>query len=115
MGQLVPILVVAAALYLGVGCVFALAFVTLGASRIDHSARVAPVSFRLLILPGCAALWPLLLRRWLFTSAPPPIDHPARARIERTRAVLLGPAAYWGMVVLVWFILVSAARFGAAP
>lgn len=51
--------------YAAVGVVFALAFVTRGVGRIDAAARGAPIGFRLLIAPGAAALWPLLLRRWL--------------------------------------------------
>jgi hypothetical protein len=51
-------------LYGIVGVVFAVAFVTRGASRMDHAAKGAPWAFRLMILPGAAALWPLLLRKW---------------------------------------------------
>jgi len=53
------------AVYLAVGVVFALAFVTVGAQRVDHNAKGGPVGFRLLILPGSAALWPVLLVKWL--------------------------------------------------
>jgi len=52
-------------LYLLVGLVFAIAFVTKGVRRVDGAAEGSPWSFRLLILPGAAALWPVLLRRWL--------------------------------------------------
>ena len=51
--------------YLALGLVFAIVFVTRGVQRIDPAADGAPVGFRLLILPGCAALWPLLAWRWL--------------------------------------------------
>jgi hypothetical protein len=30
-----------------------------------------PLSARLLILPGMAALWPLVLRKWLQRQTPP--------------------------------------------
>ncbi|MEL7472585.1 MAG: hypothetical protein AAGK04_04645 [Planctomycetota bacterium] len=50
--------------YLGLGVLFGLVFVMLGAGRLDPHARRAPLVFRLLILPGSAALWPLLARRW---------------------------------------------------
>jgi len=42
-----------------------------GVDRIDPNARGAGLGFRLLILPGSAALWPLLLRRWIAGSPPP--------------------------------------------
>jgi hypothetical protein len=45
--------------------VFAAAFVIRGVQRVDPAAKGAPLGFRLLILPGCAALWPLLLGRWM--------------------------------------------------
>jgi hypothetical protein len=50
--------------YLGVGLVFAAAFVTVGVSRVDHVAAKTSIGFRLLIVPGSAALWPVLLVKW---------------------------------------------------
>ena len=52
-------------IYAAVGLLFAIAFVTKGVARVDSMAAGAGWGFRLLILPGAAALWPLLLRRWL--------------------------------------------------
>ncbi len=61
---LVSALVLIAELYLAVGLVFALAFVTRGVGRIDPVAAGGTWGFRIAILPGCVALWPLLARRW---------------------------------------------------
>ena len=47
------------------GAVFAIVFVTIGIQRVDSVAEHAPLGFRLIVLPGAAALWPLLLVRWL--------------------------------------------------
>ena len=47
------------------GLVFGVAFVTMGIQRVDSVAEHAPLGFRLIVLPGAAALWPLLLVRWL--------------------------------------------------
>ena len=47
------------------GAVFAAAFVTVGIRRVDPVAEHAPLGFRLIVMPGVAALWPLLLVRWL--------------------------------------------------
>jgi hypothetical protein len=55
----------AAAGYLLVGLLFALAFVTVGVSRFDPAARGTSVAFRLLILSGCVTLWPLLAAKWV--------------------------------------------------
>lgn len=59
-----PILLGALAAYALAGLVTAIAFVTVGLSAVLPSTRVT-VGARLLFLPGAAALWPLVLRRWL--------------------------------------------------
>ena len=68
--------------YLAIGLVFAIAFVATGVSTVDAAARGAGVRFRLLILPGIAACWPLMFARWLNarrsrgTPEPPPAPLP---------------------------------------
>ena len=52
------------AAYAAIGALFALAFAWRGAARLDPAARASGVAFRLIILPGAAALWPLLLVKW---------------------------------------------------
>jgi hypothetical protein len=47
------------------GVVFAALFVMFGIHRVDPVAEGAPFSFRLIVVPGVAALWPLLLVRWI--------------------------------------------------
>lgn len=47
----------------GVG--FAVGFAAVGIGRIDSKARDSGWRFRLLTIPGAAALWPLLAYRWL--------------------------------------------------
>jgi len=47
------------------GIVFALAFVTVGVTRLDPAARSTSWAFRALIIPGSAALWPLLAVKWV--------------------------------------------------
>lgn len=54
------------------GLVFAIAFVRTGVKCIDSQAIGSGVGFRVLIFPGAAALWPLLLRRWISRSAEVP-------------------------------------------
>ena len=58
--------------YLGGGLVFALWFAWRGAAGLDPVAAGGSRGFRLLVIPGAAALWPLLLRRLLRgrTAAP---------------------------------------------
>jgi hypothetical protein len=57
--------------YAVVGALFAVPFAWKGAGRIDPAAARAPFGFRLLLLPGACALWPLLLVRWMRGAAPP--------------------------------------------
>lgn len=58
------IVVIAAAVYSTVGIVFAAAFVAKGAARLDPDAEGGTLGFRVLIFPGAAALWPVLLLKW---------------------------------------------------
>jgi hypothetical protein len=51
--------------YAGAGLLFAIAFLTVGISRVDPDSKGSGVGFRLIILPGVAALWPVLLTRWV--------------------------------------------------
>ncbi len=56
--------------YAALGCLFAVAFVVRGVARVDPVAAAAPIGFRLVILPGVAALWPWLLLRWVHAPVP---------------------------------------------
>ena len=59
------VIVLAVSAYLACGLLFGAAFVTAGVGRLDPGARGTSVGFRLLILPGSAALWPFLAVRWV--------------------------------------------------
>ena len=59
------------AIYAAVGLVFAIAFVWKGVGKIDPAAVEGTTGFRLLIIPGTIALWPILARRWLQNQGPP--------------------------------------------
>ena len=73
-------------LYLAVGAVFALPFALAGAKRMDPHAAHGSWGFRLLILPGTAALWPLLLCRWVKGATTPPEENNAHRKLARTTA-----------------------------
>ena len=55
---------IALALYLAAGCVFAVVFHAGPIKKIDHAVEGARVGFRFLVTPGIVALWPLLWKRW---------------------------------------------------
>ena len=65
------LIVTIAGVYLAIGAVFALWFVTLGAGRIDPGAQGMPVQVRAIIFPGVMGLWPLMLIKSLTGKAPP--------------------------------------------
>ena len=67
--------------YLAVGVLFGLAFVLFGAARVDPAAREGSWGFRVLILPGTVALWPLLAWRWI--TGAPPVEHNAHRDAAR--------------------------------
>lgn len=71
------------AIYLACGLAFALPFVWFGARRIDPHAAHGSWGFRVLILPGAVALWPLLLRRWVGGVNQPPEERNAHRGAAR--------------------------------
>ena len=62
------------AVYASLGLAFAVAFVWLGVQRLDSEAQGSGIGFRLLILPGVAAFWPMFLYRWRRGIAEPPVE-----------------------------------------
>ncbi len=70
-------------IYAGIGFVFALLFVARGIQRLDSAAKEASIWFRLLIIPGAAAFWPLLAWRWARGIKPPPAERNAHRRAAR--------------------------------
>lgn len=58
-------ILLAAGAYTALGAVFGTAFVALGVGQVDHAAVNSPWLFRLLIWPGSAALWPLMMMKWI--------------------------------------------------
>lgn len=79
--------------YLAVGAVFAAVFVWRGAGRLDANARGASWGFRMLILPGAAALWPILLVAW------------ARPRGPRTDTAIRDTRPHRRVHLIVWAVL----------
>jgi hypothetical protein len=61
--------------YVSLGLVFAVPFVWIGVQRLDSEAQGSGVGFRLLILPGVAAFWPMFLL--------PPDARDRRSSVER--------------------------------
>ena len=79
------ILLLLLGIYLATGLLFALVFVVLGVRQIDPHAAPDSWGFRLLIIPGTMAFWPLLLRRWLLGIHEPPEEHNAHRYAAKSK------------------------------
>lgn len=63
--MIVNVLLIIVALYLVLGLVFAVAFITKGVTKIDEGAHGATWGFRVIIIPGTIVFWPFLFKRWV--------------------------------------------------
>ena len=72
---------IALGVYLAGGFVFAIPFALVGVKQIDPHAARGSWGFRLLIIPGTMALWPLLLKRWAGGSHQPPEERTVHRKI----------------------------------
>jgi hypothetical protein len=70
-------------IYLACGLVFAVPFVCVGVKKIDPHAAHGTWGFRLLIIPGTMAFWPLLLHRWFKGVKAPPKECTAHRRATK--------------------------------
>lgn len=52
-------------IYFAMGVIFAILFHAFGLRRVDPSTKHATIGFRVLSMPGCAMLWPVLLTKWV--------------------------------------------------
>lgn len=66
--MLLALALVSAACHAVAGTVFAVAFLWRGLAVVDSAAARGTFGFRLLIAPGAAALWPVMLCKWVSAS-----------------------------------------------
>jgi hypothetical protein len=71
---LIKMFVYALETYAGLGLIFAVLFVWIGVQRVDSEAQDSGIGFRLLILPGVTAFWPMFLNRWTRGTALPRVE-----------------------------------------
>ena len=71
------------------GLVFAIFFVTLGVQRVDPAAHGWAIGFRILIIPGVMAFWPLFATR-LLRGKTHPTEQTAHRLAAKQRVVAGG-------------------------
>ncbi len=64
------VLIIIVLAYAALGGIFTLALLARGLSRVDPSTVGAGLAFRMLIAPGCVALWPVLAVKWARAGQP---------------------------------------------
>ena len=63
--MLVEVILLIVAVYLLLGILFVIPFLTKGLTKVDEGARGGTIGFKIIIIPGVIVFWPLLLRRWI--------------------------------------------------
>jgi membrane protein implicated in regulation of membrane protease activity len=78
-------IVIITAAYLMIGLVVGIIVVLTGLGRLDPVAAHGTWGFRLLVLPGMAALWPIILSRVVRGVRHPPEESNAHRRAARRK------------------------------
>jgi len=63
--SIAAMLVLITAVYAVIGCVFALAFLVIGAKRVDGAVPGSTRGFAVFVFPGVALLWPVMAMKWM--------------------------------------------------
>ena len=51
--------------YLVLGLIFAVLFITKGLGSVDEGAKGSGIGFRIILIPGTVVFWPILLKKWI--------------------------------------------------
>jgi len=62
------IILIIVALYLLLGVVFVIPFLTKGLTKVDEGAQGGTIGFKIIIIPGVIVFWPVLLNKWMKAS-----------------------------------------------
>lgn len=84
--MIAAVFLISLGVYLACGVMFAVPFVLSGVKKIDPHAAHGSWGFRLLVIPGTMAFWPLLLGRWMKGITPPPVEHSAHHLAEANQS-----------------------------
>ncbi len=59
--ELISLTIDAFFIYLGIGLLFSIWFVLVGAKKIDNGMEDTPFHFKLILIPGSVLMWPVML------------------------------------------------------
>ncbi len=62
---LVTVFFILLLVYLICGVVFTFFFLARGLQKVDEDVPGSSWGFRIIIIPGCIVLWPVLMRKWI--------------------------------------------------
>ncbi len=96
------------AAYGAAGLVFAIAFLRGGAAAMDPGSRHSGWGFRLVIVPGIVALWPLLALRWRRTATGRTFLGDSEAPVKPRRLRATHRLAWKALAVLIPLVLAAA-------
>jgi hypothetical protein len=61
----VEIILIIVAVYLLLGVLFVVPFLTRGLTKVDDGAHGGTIGFKIIIMPGVIVFWPVLLGKWM--------------------------------------------------
>lgn len=62
---MVEIILIIVAVYLLLGVLFVVPFLTRGLTKVDDGAHGGTIGFKIIIMPGVIVFWPVLLGKWM--------------------------------------------------
>ena len=89
--RIAELVVLLAEAYVVLGGIFVVLFMLRAAARMDPGLATAPVTMRLLIVPGLVAFWPLFAARWVSGATPPVERNAHRDKAGRLSGALSTP------------------------
>ena len=61
----IEIILIIVVVYLALGVLFLIPFLTKGITKVDEGAHGSTIGFKIIIIPGIIVFWPTLLSKWM--------------------------------------------------